>query len=130
MRCLRLLLLICCTLLAGCGGGDGGGGGGTSRPVTVKTGQTLKLVGDEYAFHPSRVVVVGAGELEFELDNQGSLAHNLSLRRGGSQLTAVSTIKGGEIGTGTLALAPGRYELICTVGDHAKLGMKGTLQVR
>lgn len=130
MRCPRLPLLICCTLLAGCGGGDGGSDGGNSRPVTVKTGQTLRLVGDEYSFSPSRVVVIGAGELEFELDNRGRLAHNVTLRRGGAQLTAVPTIKGGQIRTGRLSLATGRYELICTVGDHAKLGMKGTLQVR
>jgi plastocyanin len=26
-------------------------------------------------------------------------------------------------------LTPGTYEFICTVGDHAGLGMKGTLTV-
>jgi uncharacterized cupredoxin-like copper-binding protein len=29
-----------------------------------------------------------------------------------------------------LRLEPGTYEMLCTVGDHAQLGMKGELTVR
>ena len=31
---------------------------------------------------------------------------------------------------GFIDLKPGTYELLCTVGDHAQLGMKGKLTVR
>jgi uncharacterized cupredoxin-like copper-binding protein len=32
--------------------------------------------------------------------------------------------------TAHVKLEPGRYEFLCTVGDHAELGMRGTLRVR
>jgi plastocyanin len=35
----------------------------------------------------------------------------------------------GESRSASVRLATGTYEFICTVGDHAKLGMKGTLKV-
>ena len=41
---------------------------------------------------------------------------------------------GGERATkqldNTVSMAPGTYEMLCTVGDHAQLGMRGTLMVR
>jgi plastocyanin len=36
----------------------------------------------------------------------------------------------GESRTARLHVARGDYEYLCTVGDHAELGMTGTLRVR
>jgi uncharacterized cupredoxin-like copper-binding protein len=36
---------------------------------------------------------------------------------------------GGDPRSGELDLEPGEYELVCTVGDHADLGMTGKLSI-
>jgi plastocyanin len=114
-------------LLAGCGGDDDEG---ESRTVTVERGSTLRVEGREYSFDPGRVVVRSAGPLEVELDNAGSLAHNLRIERRGRDLGGTPTLPEGRTGSGRVRLAPGTYEMVCTVGDHAELGMRGELEVR
>ena len=39
-------------------------------------------------------------------------------------------VRKGGVSTVTIRLAPGRYTYFCSVGDHAKNGMHGTLTVR
>ena len=75
-------------------------------------------------------MLTGGGELTVELDNQGTLAHNLRVFDGGKDIGGTPTFVGGEPRTGTVEVEPGEYELLCTVGDHAALGMKGKLTVR
>jgi plastocyanin len=116
--------------LAGCG--DGGDANET-RAVTVPAGRAITVKGDEYEFDPSTIVVTGAGgttPIELLLDNTGALAHNLRVERDGEDLGGTPTFQGGDPRPGRVSLAPGTYELICTVGDHADLGMKGKLEVR
>jgi plastocyanin len=133
MRPLALLLAaLCAGLLLGCGDEDGDEG--TSRPVTVKAGSGLSVVGNEYSFDPSRVVVAGsrAGptRLRITLENEGSLAHNLKVFRGDEELGGTPTFQGGRTESGSVSLEPGRYRMVCTVGNHADLGMVGDLGVR
>jgi plastocyanin len=130
MRRPRLLLLACCALLASCGGDDNDNKSSGSDAVTIKPGRTLNVDATEYAFHPKRVTVEDAGDVTFELDNRGHVPHNLTIRRGDAELPAVKTIKSGDVKEGTLSLATGNYEFFCSVGDHAKLGMRGTLIVK
>lgn len=113
-------------LLAGCGGDDDEPG----RTVSVKSGTTLAVLADEYSFDPETIVLTGGGELTIELENTGSLAHNLRVFDGGSDIGGTPTFTGGETRTGTVTAEPGEYELVCTVGNHAELGMTGTLRVR
>ena len=75
-------------------------------------------------------MLTGGGNLTVELDNQGTLAHNLRVLDGGKDIGGTPTFVGGEPRTGTLEVEPGEYELLCTVGDHAALGMKGKLTVK
>jgi plastocyanin len=49
---------------------------------------------------------------------------------GATDIGGTPTFAGGEPRTGTVQVEPGEYELLCTVGDHAALGMKGKLTVR
>ena len=134
MRRSLLLPPLCAALLAGCGGG--GGEDEESRPpATLRPGQTLRVVGDEYSFDPSRVVVRGASAgratpLRIRLANEGALAHNLRVLRGDRELGGTPTFPGGEARSGTVRLAPGKYRMVCTVGDHGELGMVGRLEVR
>ena len=88
------------------------------------------MTAKEYSFNPARVVVSGAGRLTIRLKNAGSLAHNLELRKGDEEVGGTPTFPGGETRSGRVNLEHGRYEMLCTVGDHAELGMTGTLEVK
>ena len=115
--------------LVACGGDDNGGGGGPA--VTFKKGQPVKVKGQEYKFDPGNVVVEGGGgPTTIEFENGGSLAHNLRVQKGGADVGGTDTFQGGETKTTSVDLPPGEYEMLCTVGDHAQLGMKGKLTVR
>jgi plastocyanin len=113
-------------LAAGCGGDDDEA---TGRTVTVDRGATVPVTGREYSFDPDRIVVQAAGPLTIELENAGDLAHNLRLRRDGEDAGGTATFPGGRTESARVRVEPGSYELVCTVGDHAELGMTGELEV-
>jgi plastocyanin len=119
--CASLLLFVAC-------GGDEDDK--AARSVSVKPNSTLRVIATEYAYDPGRVEVRGAGPLTIRLRNDGSLAHNLELTRNGETIGGTPTFPGGETRSGRVNLEHGRYEMVCTVGDHAELGMRGTLEVR
>ena len=47
----------------------------------------------------------------------------------GEELGGTPSFPGGQSRSARLRVASGEYEFVCTVGDHAKLGMKGKLEV-
>ena len=112
--------------LAGCGDDDDEPG----RTVNAKPGSTVQVVADEYSFDPETIVLSGPGELTFELENAGVLAHNLRVFDGAEDIGGTTTFTGGKTLDGTVTVEPGEYELVCTVGNHADLGMVGTLTVK
>jgi plastocyanin len=115
--------------LAACGGDDDGGGGGPAK--TFAKGQPVHVKGQEYKFDPGNIVVQGGGgSTTVEFENAGSLAHNLEIEQGSEKVAASPTFQGGETKSFTADLQPGDYTIICTVGDHAGLGMKGKLTVK
>jgi plastocyanin len=118
---------IALVLLAGCGGGDEDE---PSRRATVNPNSTLRVTADEYSFDPDRVVVRGAGPLTIRLRNDGELAHDLRLRRNGEDIGGTPIFPPGQTESARLNLEHGRYEMLCTVADHAELGMTGELEVR
>jgi plastocyanin len=122
--------------LSGCsGGGDGkkDGGGQTKDTVTVGHNQPIAFGASEYSFEP-KTVTVNAGTskpsvVRFVLRNNGSLAHDLHVQKDGQDLGGTPIFAPGRTEAGQATLGPGTYEFLCTVGDHAALGMKGTLIV-
>jgi plastocyanin len=120
-----LTLALLTLALAGCGGDDE-----PTRTATVPANSTLRVTGTEYAFDPGAVVVRGAGPLTIRLRNDGSLAHNLRLRRQGEEVGGTPSFPGGQTRSARVNLEHGNYEMVCTVGDHEELGMTGTLTVR
>jgi plastocyanin len=100
------------------------------RSVSVKPNSTLRVTAKEYSFDPARVEVSAAGPLTIKLRNAGSLAHNLKLTKDGETIGGTPTFPGGETRSGRVNLEHGRYEMVCTVGDHAELGMRGEFEVK
>ena len=125
MRRFLSLTALLTLVAAGCGGDDDEPG----RTVTAGPGETVTVVADEYSFDPETIVLSGGGELTIEIDNEGALAHNLRVFDGGSDVGGTPTFAGGDPRGGTVEVEPGEYEMVCTVGDHADLGMTGKLEV-
>jgi plastocyanin len=121
--------------LGGCGGGDKKSDGGqkTKDTVTVGHNQPIAFGAREYAFEPKNVTVnAGTSQpsvVRFVLRNNGSLAHDIHVEKDGSDLGGTPIFGPGKTESGQAKLGPGTYQFICTVGDHAALGMKGTLTV-
>jgi plastocyanin len=118
--------------LAGCSsGGDHQKNGGST--VSVGHGQPIAFGASEYKFEPSNVIVNSGTTqptvVRFVMRNNGSLAHDLHVQKDGHDLGGTAIFGPGKTESGQAKLAPGTYEFICTVGDHAALGMKGTLTV-
>jgi plastocyanin len=136
MRSPLLAALTASLLLVGCGGSGDGKGSGASTPKTleVDAGQMIEVTADEYSFGPSKVIVTAPDDhpvqVKFSLKNAGALPHDMTVLDGEDVLGATSIFGPGKTGEGQATLAAGSYKFVCSVGDHANLGMKGTLIVR
>jgi uncharacterized cupredoxin-like copper-binding protein len=74
---------------------------------------------------------VKAGVVEIELQNTGQDPHDLRVRRvGGSHTFSVLLTDPGKRRSISIRVRPGRYQLWCSVADHAALGMRAQLRVR
>ncbi len=121
----------CACLLASCGGGGGDKQAPRGRAVTVPAGHGLTITAREYSFDPATVVVTGGGgALRVTLANRGSLAHDVRVLEGSRDLGGTPSFEGRRPLSATVDLKPGRYRVICSVGDHAQLGMSASLEVR
>jgi plastocyanin len=119
--------LIVLAAMAGCGGQEEAPAG---RTVTVPGEEPVEIVARDYSFDPSGIVASAGGPLELTLDNQGSVAHNLRVFDGATELGGTPTFQGGEAREATLELEPGSYRMVCTVANHEDLGMVGDIEVR
>ena len=116
--------------LAGCGGSEEP----PDLPATVSAGKPLTVDAKEYVFAPNRVTIKGAPakgtRQRIELDNRGSLAHNIEILDGDNVVGKLRSFPAGQERGLTVDLPPGDYRFICTVADHDEKGMHGTLAVR
>jgi uncharacterized cupredoxin-like copper-binding protein len=92
---------------------------------------------DEYRVLPEHIQVT-AGRVTITARNSGRLTHNLVVVQFNRPLgdeeekqygAPTKTLFPGETGGTTLDLKPGKYRLICTIGNHDNLGQYGELKV-
>lgn len=116
--------------LAGCGGSDEP----PDLPATIPAGKPLTVSAKEYVFSPNRVTVEGAPprgmRQRIELDNRGTLAHNIEILDGDAVVGRLRSFPAGQQRDLTVDLPPGGYRFVCTVADHDEKGMHGTIEVR
>jgi manganese oxidase len=96
--------------------GDAGGAGGGAA-ITVEL--------SEFAITPAAITVPEGGQLT--VTNAGSTPHNLSIT--GTDITTADLDGGASETLDLSSLAPGDYEVLCTIPGHADSGMTGTLTV-
>ncbi len=99
-----------------------------SSSETTQAVKEFTIVGTEFGFSPSGLMVTEGETVKITFKNEGSYEHNIVF----DDLDfATKTISSGE--TDVLeftAPAAGTYTFYCSVGSHADAGMKGTLTVR
>jgi plastocyanin len=129
-------LAVALALVTGCSsGGDKKKNEGvkTKDTVTVGHNQPIAFGASEYKFEPKNVIVnsgtTKATVVRFVLRNNGTQAHDLHIEKDGQDLGGTPIFGPGQTQSGQAKLSPGTYQFICTVGNHADLGMKGTLTV-
>lgn len=113
-------------LLAGCG----------SQLVKVDS-SVLRVRIDEYSITPDNVEM-HAGRIKIVAVNTGQLTHDVKVEAVKPNAAGNPVVLGGtgilhpgnKITSPKLTLAPGKYKLIDTVGNHADLGDYGTLTIK
>ncbi len=110
------------------------GAGGTTTNVTATAtatagGATILIKLKDFSFDPNKITVP-AGKVTLKLQNYGRYTHDLRIHTLSGGVLAES----GRVGAGfehdmTVTLTPGTYQFDCSVSNHAKRGMTGTLTV-
>ena len=90
----------------------------------------VQVVAREFSLTLSRTSVA-AGPVAIELDNLGQDPHDLRVERLDDPSAGLSftLARPGTVTTRKLELAPGEWQLYCTLSDHAALGMSARVTV-
>jgi plastocyanin len=115
-----IAVLLAALVLAGCGGGE---------PVARVQDRRIAVTLDEYLISPQDIEVA-PGRVTVTVVNHGRLRHSLRLWGADGEPVAVKSLFPGDSATRTATLAPGEYRMVCTIMNHAELGMTGRLIVR
>ncbi len=127
-----LLATVLAAVLASCGDT---GDEAEQTTVTVPASRPVTVTATDFDFDPDTVVVrgedtTGPVPIRITLQNSGSMVHNLTILRDGQEIADTEIISGEQAASLTTSLEPGTYQFICTVGEHADLGMVGELHVK
>jgi iron uptake system component EfeO len=91
-------------------------------------GPTVAVSAIEYDFEPS-TITVPAGDVTFEVTNDGSEEHEFEIFEGETVVDEVEGLVPGLSRSLTVALEAGDYTFVCKLADHEEQGMTGTLTV-
>ena len=93
-------------------------------------GPKVLLKAREFLFEPKEVTV-RAGEITFEIKNEGSIEHNFIIEDSGKKKVAeIAVIDAGKTDDVKATLRSGTYAFACTLPGHREAGMHGTLRVQ
>jgi plastocyanin len=95
-------------LLLGCQGRGPSGNvsGGPGGP------QAISVSAEDFAFEPERLALPQGEELEIEVRNHGSTAHDFTI---GRLDLSTGPIQGGEVATATFVVPTGRTTFMCSL---------------
>jgi plastocyanin len=123
------LALVGALALAGCGGSSDGDSG-SSAAATVPSGALVVTAVEGIAWDSKTYAATAVdGKVEIAAKNDSSLPHNLHIIDSDNVDVGLSLSMSnkGDVKTGSVALAPGTYQVICTIAGHGN--MKSTLTV-
>ncbi len=117
-------------VLSACGGGSSGGGADKAQ-IVAATGpvQEVRVEMGDFFYKPGDIAVK-SGKIKFTLVNVGATAHRFSVKSGGAITATSKNVGAGREAVLEIDLAPGKYSLGCTLGDHEARGAAGTLTVK
>jgi plastocyanin len=115
-----IAVLVAALVLHGCGGGEP-----AARAQDGRVAVTL----DEFLISPQDIELT-AGRVTFDVVDRGRLRHSFRLWGPGGEPVAVKSLFPGDHASRTAILRPGEYRMVCTIMNHAELGMTGKLVVR
>jgi uncharacterized cupredoxin-like copper-binding protein len=114
-------------------------GSGSKGSTGSKGAETVKVGLSEYSISPD-IQSVKAGDVTFDVANEGTMAHemvliktdvpptHLPMEKGeaseAGSVGEVSDLPAGESGTLTVHLDPGHYVMICNLPGHYSAGMR------
>jgi uncharacterized cupredoxin-like copper-binding protein len=116
--------------LAGCGGSSGGGSTSSSATHTSApaVGRVVNVVEKEFSITMPKATM-NPGTYTFQVSNQGTVSHNLTVTGPGVGTKGSSTISPGQSTDLTVTLQKGSYEFWCSVDSHKSQGMDLTVKV-
>jgi hypothetical protein len=103
--------------------------------ASVRPAARMLVYAQEWSLWPSRTSLP-AGHVIVQLWNRGQDAHDLRVRRLDrhgrmtGRAESLAATQSGVIGAASWRLAPGRYELYCSMPGHLRQGMHVKLVVR
>ena len=126
-RALRAVLAVaaCGSIALGAGGCAASGGAGPS-PTT--SGTLVTVTEKEFSIELSQTTFT-AGTYTFEVTDEGTFSHNLNIKGPGISDASTQNLGIGQSADLTVVLAPGTYELWCSIDSHREKGMDVTITV-
>ena len=115
-----IAVLAAALVLHGCGG---------AVPAAHAQNGRVAVTLDEFLISPQELQL-SAGRVTFDVVNRGRLRHSFRLWGRGGEPVTIKSLFPGDRATRTAILEPGEYRMVCTIMNHAELGMTGRLVVR
>ena len=112
--------------LVGCSSGSDGGSSGATIPANATLIKAIEGIAWDAKTYTAKAV---DGKVDIVLENDSSLPHNLHLLDPENVDVGLAlTVSGhGDLHNDDFTLAPGTYQVICTIAGHGN--MKATLTV-
>ncbi|MFB6264838.1 MAG: cupredoxin domain-containing protein [Bradymonadaceae bacterium] len=92
--------------------------------------RTIDVKATDFKFTPDQLQVESGQTIKIVLHNKGNVAHSFALKRENGEDQKTDKIQPGK--TDSFVFTPsetGTIEFVCKVAGHAKIGMRGTIEV-